>query len=579
MSVSLNVVKENSNVFIKKYKGKKPLWKYYIRSYLDIIGFRQPVEYYNKNKRLEFETNIIRLWNNNNLNTAKFIKTDNNKLYISKILGQTIQQISISNNNKIPQEILIKLFKDLSYRHNLAIKYNEPRLCHIDSNLNNIILSDNQIFHIDFEMGREYEKVDLWIEREVSKLLVSIIKGQNNNTITNILELFIQHYKFSYVIDSLISKKLNRKFYKKNKKISNTSLLGITKQLHSILNKDKKYNIKFPVKSILVIYSARFGDILLLTPAIRAIYQKWPDAKITFMTHPDRLFLLENIKFITKIKSISNTKSRVLKYFSPKKYDLSFVFNKNHEKFVRYALSASKYTIAFNTGNIYLDYKLLYGIDYPKQHSMHSVDMRFNLLKPLNIHIENKQLHYAVSKEEYSWAKNFIQSNIKSNKLLIGIQANSFHAKSFRDWPIENFIKLCRKIMDKHNNAYFLIFGGSDDIKTTSVISNNLKNNSILLAGKLTLRQTAAIMQQLDFYIGVDTGPTHIMGTMNKPMVVLYHNFASSELLKPLENKLFTAIDHPVKEHGNNQTDMLDITVDTVYNTVNRKLNSLYEKI
>jgi hypothetical protein len=43
-------------------------------------------------------------------------------------------------------------------------------------------------------------------------------------------------------------------------------------------------------------------------------------------------------------------------------------------------------------------------------------------------------------------------------------------------------------------------------------------------------------MNQLDLYVGVDTGPTHIMGALHRPMVALYHGYSPSRLLAPLEH-------------------------------------------
>jgi len=52
-------------------------------------------------------------------------------------------------------------------------------------------------------------------------------------------------------------------------------------------------------------------------------------------------------------------------------------------------------------------------------------------------------------------------------------------------------------------------------------------------------------MNQLDLYVGVDTGPTHIMGALQRPMVALYHGYSPSSLLAPLEHPCLYVVDHP----------------------------------
>ena len=39
------------------------------------------------------------------------------------------------------------------------------------------------------------------------------------------------------------------------------------------------------------------------------------------------------------------------------------------------------------------------------------------------------------------------------------------------------------------------------------------------------MRENAAIMAHLSLYIGVDTGPTHLAGALDIPMVAMYHSY------------------------------------------------------
>ncbi len=205
MSLSLNTITRKGEVFIKTYGPKTPLWRYYIRCVLDLIGIKQPVEYYNKYKRLKFEYQTLGLWNSYGLNVPNIISKKDTALYLSVIKGQTLSSIFAES---IDFDIVVKLFSDLNYRHTLAFKHNEPRLCHIDANLRNIMYCNHKIFHIDFEMGREYEPVNLWAQREVSKLLISLLKHIPNEYRVEVLDLFFEQYRLKDVVISLIASKI-----------------------------------------------------------------------------------------------------------------------------------------------------------------------------------------------------------------------------------------------------------------------------------------------------------------------------------------------------------------------------------
>jgi len=205
VSLSLNTITRDGEVFIKTYGPKTPLWRYYIRCALDLIGVRQPVEYYNKYKRLKFEYQTIKLWSNCDLNVPNIISKTDAVLHLSVINGQTLSSIFAES---VDFDMIIELFSDLNCRHILAFRYNEPRLCHVDANLRNIMYCNHKIFHIDFEMGREYEPVILWAQREVSKLLISLLKHISNEYRAKVLDLFFEQYRHKDVVISLIASKI-----------------------------------------------------------------------------------------------------------------------------------------------------------------------------------------------------------------------------------------------------------------------------------------------------------------------------------------------------------------------------------
>ncbi len=107
----------------------------------------------------------------NDLNVPSILKREQERLYLEAIQGKTLDRIF---EGDFDFKIFNKIFEDLNKRHQLAFDLKESRFCHVDANLKNIIYNNNEIYHLDFEMGREYESIDLWARREISKLLISI---------------------------------------------------------------------------------------------------------------------------------------------------------------------------------------------------------------------------------------------------------------------------------------------------------------------------------------------------------------------------------------------------------------------
>jgi tRNA A-37 threonylcarbamoyl transferase component Bud32 len=206
VSKSLNKTQQKEGVFVKTYGPKTPFRRYYFRCALDFLGVSQPIEYSSKYNRLKFESKTLELWKSHHLNVPDVVRVKDLELHLSVIKGKTLAEIFTESINF---DIVDQLFSDINYRHQLAIKLNEPRLCHIDANLRNIMYSDNKIFHIDFEMGRESEPTNMWAQREITKLLISL--SQVTDSMQNVLSLFFEIYTHVEIIEQFIDSKFGSK--------------------------------------------------------------------------------------------------------------------------------------------------------------------------------------------------------------------------------------------------------------------------------------------------------------------------------------------------------------------------------
>jgi len=327
---------------------------------------------------------------------------------------------------------------------------------------------------------------------------------------------------------------------------------------------------KFPVSRILVINVTRIGDTMLCTPAIRAIAMAYPDAELTVLAHPQRKEVLENIPFISKLGSITKYNSVFRGWFSRGRFDLAFVYGVD-ESLITYALRVSKRVIAFKQGVAKLDELMFKSCDRPTFQSCHNVEYALMLPDALHIPRSGLYLSYTVREAENQWAiQELSDLKVQGNFPIIGLQIASFPTKGYRDWPIDNFISLCALIKQDFPAAHFMIFGGSLERERTQLLHAAFNKCSSHYAGRISLRKTAALMNVVDLYVGVDTGPTHIMGALHRPMIAMYHGYSPGRLLAPLEHPCLYMIEHPRTGQGSSPDDydMAEISVDYIYKNV-----------
>lgn len=316
--------------------------------------------------------------------------------------------------------------------------------------------------------------------------------------------------------------------------------------------------------NFLVINVSRIGDTLLVTPSLRALSRAYPDARTTVLCHPQRAEVLRHLPFVWRVGAITKRTARLKGWIAPRRYDDALVYGFDRP-LVAYALRVAKRVVAFQQGDAALDARLYRAVERPPFQSEHSVLQLLRLPAAIDVRPAGLRLAYHVTAAETAEAQTRLREDVPhAAHPLIGLQVASFHTKSYRDWPIARFAEASRRLAAEWPKAHFLIFGGPDDRERTGWLKTQLRERATDCAGRFSLRGTAAMMSLIDLYLGVDTGPTHIMSAFDRPLVGLYHCFSPSRLIGPLEHPCFFPVDHPRPYGCPPETPMAEISVDAV---------------
>lgn len=327
--------------------------------------------------------------------------------------------------------------------------------------------------------------------------------------------------------------------------------------------------------SFLIINVSRIGDTLLVTPAIRAVAKAFPGAAITFVGHPKRCEVVRHLPFVSAVKGFTKNRAWLLGHWPTRPYDFAIVYGFDLQ-LVKYALRAATRVVAFRQKDAAINDRLYRAVAYPPFQSMHSARIPLLLTQALDIESDGYHLAYQATDDERAWALSFLQQQVPAGKRpLIGLQVASFPTKAYRDWPVGHFAVLCEKILNAYPQAHFFLLGGKEEAAKIRELEKRLGDHATVVAGKLSLRQTTALMQQLGLYVGVDTGPTHLAGAIGVPMVALYHCYSPGRLLAPLERDRLQVIEHPALDAGGTiQSEMAEISVERVWLAVQALLKN-----
>lgn len=323
---------------------------------------------------------------------------------------------------------------------------------------------------------------------------------------------------------------------------------------------------------ILIVHVARIGDTLLVTPAVRALKAALPRPRITCLLHPQRRSLYAHLPWVDALGSITPKTAWLRGHLRGVHYDYALVYG-HDAPLVRYALRVAKRVVAFQQRDDALNARLWRAVPVPT--GLHAVHERLLLPQALGVTTTDFHLAYQPTVAERQQARAWIGRHAPDPGPLIGFQVASFPTKSYRDWPAESFIELGRKLLAQHPQAHILIFGGRESRAAAARLVQALAPRTQSVAGLLGLRATAALLAQLDLYVGVDTGPTHLAGALGVPMVALYHCRHRGALLAPLGHDRLAVIEHPATDgECGADTPMDRIPVEGVWEQARRLLKN-----
>jgi heptosyltransferase-2 len=286
------------------------------------------------------------------------------------------------------------------------------------------------------------------------------------------------------------------------------------------------------IKKILVIRPDAIGDLLLATPALAALRQKFPEAHIALMVRPYNQFVIKNNPDIDEV-IVDDLYDRF--HFGHKvswKQYRAWADRLRAEKFdvminlagdFAYALTAFMAGIPYRIGDRgRVAYSWLYNIKVNQRlnsWALHEVEHNFELLEPLGIDRRSAgKCRIFPDKDKLEAAAKLIGESGLAGKKLIGVNVGT--SGTNKAWALGNFVKLIELLAAKYRTKIILV-GGPKENELNKQIMPELRESAINLGG-LPVELFIALLGQLDLYIANDTGPTHLAAALDVPSVILY---------------------------------------------------------
>lgn len=280
-----------------------------------------------------------------------------------------------------------------------------------------------------------------------------------------------------------------------------------------------------PVKRILIIQTAKIGDLICSTPVFREVKRKYPHSRLTVIVNPVTKELLEHNPHINEIVTLKKSdyngfagKVKLSNLIRKGRYDISISLNPN----VPYAISLFwglvpvRLSVMPDFSGMTFKLASVFFTSLKKHvRGKQTIETYMKMLEPISI--KSNDTSKEIYRSEGSDEK--VQQILGSiEKSLIGIGVSSGNKmKELGEGKIVGLIDLLMESMD----SYIVLIGSGQDLNAAGSISDAVANkeNIINATGKLSLAELPALIGRLSLFIGVDSGITYMADSLSIPLI------------------------------------------------------------
>lgn len=268
--------------------------------------------------------------------------------------------------------------------------------------------------------------------------------------------------------------------------------------------------------NILLIKPGAVGDLLQLTPALRALKLRYPQARISLLLGSEAAAAMfhnnpnvdQTVVFDRKGEHASLAGLlRLRKRISRAGYDL--VINFQRSNFRAWLLASAAFPCRV------LVYRKARG------RSIHAVVNHLETLAPLGIDpaAADAGLELFLGAEEKAFAEDLFREAGLADKTVIALNAGA--SNRIKCWSTGQFAALANRLEDELGAGIVLV-GGGNERDLAEGICAGMTGRPLDLVGRTSLLQLGAVLARAALLVSGDTGPLHMATAVGTPVVGLF---------------------------------------------------------
>jgi heptosyltransferase III len=273
---------------------------------------------------------------------------------------------------------------------------------------------------------------------------------------------------------------------------------------------------------IILLQLKRIGDLILTTPAIAALRDRFPEAEVTIVVSSECADLLPAISGVDRILMARRNLSDLGAFLAVagNKFDYCIDFTRNDRSaFLAFLSGARKRIVSYrvrdqskNRARVYTDFVNV------RMRDLHTIDYNLCLLRPLGIGGVSASLHLQLPRSAHEKA-DALRRNWNISKPYIVLHPGS--ARREKLWEAGRWARVIERF-GRDNDLDLILTSGASKHEQAHVAAIKNETKIIDLSGKTDLLTLAALIGEARLLVTVDSAPMHLAAAAHTPQVILF---------------------------------------------------------
>jgi heptosyltransferase II len=293
------------------------------------------------------------------------------------------------------------------------------------------------------------------------------------------------------------------------------------------------------VNRILVFAYHGLGNFIMFTPALRLLREKYPTARIDLqvgnntgceevLEGADLFDNIYNLPYDAGLRSWLERAGEI----RDAKYDLTI--NEFHSHSWPLALLIAASGAPYRLGHVtspgwshrFSRYSFAFNLSVVMRDDEHEIDRYLDLVTAAGarrIAAPEASTFIHLTDEDRTFARRFLKAGDGSTaRSVIGFQPGTSPAMRWKRWPIERYREVIASVIAERPDAQIILFGSASEDGMIRDLARGLEGRILLAAGKTSVKQVAALIEQCDLLVCNDSGLMHAAVAVGTPVVAIY---------------------------------------------------------